>query len=272
MGTAMKTTFATWLAALSSPLWAGWDAIGPFGGSAAVVQVDGHHRGTVFAATSNAQIFRSDDDGDSWRSIPFPAQLRATLHAFVVDPQNAGVQLAGLSSDTPEYSGIFRSADGGLTWKRISEGDLQAVWSIAIWPLDSRVLAAGTQDGAFVSRDAGENWSRATLPGLGPKPVVSLAFDPTDSKILYAGTPHLPWKTLDGGVTWNSIHTGMLDDSDVFSIDVDPSHPLQSIRRHRVQRHLPEATMQRRNGLNSSALRVRRIEPTKSRRIRLGPT
>src|SRR3984957_17547893 len=233
----MKVNIAVCLATLSSPLWAGWDAIGPFGGSAAVVQVDSRHRGTVFAATSNAQIFRSDNGGDSWRPIPFPAQFRATLHAFVLDPQNvdsqnadpqnSGVYLAGLSSDTPEYSGIFRSADGGLTWKRISEGDLQAVWSIAIWPRDSRVLAAGTEDGVFVSRDAGENWSRVTLPGGGPKPVVSLAFDPADSKILYAGTPHLPWKTVDGGATWNSIHTGMLDDSAVFSIHVDAGHTLK---------------------------------------------
>ena len=227
-GRAMRANFAVCLATLSSPLWAGWDALGPFGGSAAVVQVDSHHPGTVFAATSNAQIFRSDDDGDSWRAIPFPAQLRATLHAFVVDPQSPGTYLAGLSSDTPEYSGIFRSADGGLTWKQTSEGDLQAVWAIAIWPGDSRVMAAGTQDGVFVSRDAGESWSRVRPSGnRGPKPVMSLAFDPTDSKILYAGTPHLPWKTLDGGATWNSIHTGMLDDSDVFSIHVDTRRPLR---------------------------------------------
>ncbi len=224
----MKATLAVCLATFSFPLWAGWDAIGPFGGSAAVIQVDGQHRGTVLAATSNAQLFRSDDDGDSWRAIPFPAQLRATLHAFVLDPQNRGVYFVGLSSDHSEYSGIFRTSDSGLTWKRVPEPSLKAVWSIAIWPRDSRVIAVGTQDGVFVSQDAGANWTRATpRENRGPKPVVSLAFDPTDSKILYAGTPHLPWKTVDGGATWNSIHTGMLDDSDVFSIHVDASRPLR---------------------------------------------
>jgi photosystem II stability/assembly factor-like uncharacterized protein len=224
----MRVNLLVWLVVFSPPIPAGWEAIGPFGGSAAVVQVDGHHRGTVLAATSNAQLFRSDDDGDSWRAIPFPAQLRATLHAFVVDPQHAGVYLVGLASDNPEYSGIFRSIDSGLTWKRISEAGRKAVWSIAIWPRDSRVLAAGTQDGVIVSRDAGESWTRVTPSGSrGPKPVVSLAFDSIDSKIFYAGTPHLPWKTVDSGATWNSIHTGMLDDSDVFSIHVDASHPLR---------------------------------------------
>ena len=224
----MRAKLAVLLAVFSFPLWAAWEAIGPFGGSAAVIQVDSQHRGVVLAATSNAQLFRSDDDGDSWRVLPFPAQLRATLHAFVLDPQSPGVYLAGLSSDTPEYSGIFRSADSGLTWKRIPNSDLQAVWSIAIWPRDSRVLAAGTQDGVFLSQDSGASWARVTpRESRGLKPVVSLAFDPSDSKILYAGTPHLPWKTVDGGATWNSIHTGMLDDSDVFSIHVDAGHPLK---------------------------------------------
>jgi photosystem II stability/assembly factor-like uncharacterized protein len=224
----MRVSLVVCVATLSSPLWAAWDAIGPFGGSAAVIHVDRHHRGTVLAATSNAQLFRSEDDGDSWRAIPFPAQLRATLHAFVLDPQNPGVYLVGLSSDIPEYSGILRSADSGLTWQRIPEADLKAVWSIAIWPRDSRVLAAGTEDGVFLTRNAGETWTRASpRENRGLRPVVSLAFDPTDSKVLYAGTPHLPWKTVDGGASWNSIHTGMLDDSDVFSIQVDASQPVR---------------------------------------------
>ncbi len=224
----MKINLVVFAVALSSPLWGGWDAIGPFGGSAAVVQVDGLHRGAVVAATSNGQIYRSENDGDSWRAIPFPPQFRATLHALVLDPKDPGVYLVGLSSDIPEYSGILRTQDSGLTWKRLPAPDLTAVWSIAVWPRDSRVLAAGTQDGVFLTRDAGETWTRITpLGNRSLRPVVSLAFDPTDSKIIYAGTPHLPWKTTDGGLTWNSIHTGMLDDSDVFSIHVDASQPLR---------------------------------------------
>jgi photosystem II stability/assembly factor-like uncharacterized protein len=200
----------------------GWEFLGPFGGSAAIVQVDGHHSGTLLAATSNAQIFRSEDSGESWKALPFPGQLRATLHALAIDQRNPGVYFVGMSSELPQYSGILRTSDNGLTWKRIPAPGLIAVWSIAICPQDSRVIAAGGENGLWLTRDGGESWERATpWDDSELTPVVALTFDPWDSKILYAGTPHLAWKTADGGTTWQSIHEGMLDDSDIFSILVD---------------------------------------------------
>jgi photosystem II stability/assembly factor-like uncharacterized protein len=84
------------------------------------------------------------------------------------------------------------------------------------------VIAAGAQDGVFLTRDGGENWTRLSSPRAAwPRPVVSLAFDPADSNTLYAGTPHLAWKTTDCGATWHRLRRGMEEDSDVFSIEVD---------------------------------------------------
>jgi photosystem II stability/assembly factor-like uncharacterized protein len=218
----MRSHLLVCLAAAASAAGAAWEPLGPFGGSAAIVLVDCHHRDTLLAATSNAQIFRSEDGGGSWKPLPFPAQFHATLHAFALDRQNPGVYFAGLSSESPEYSGIMRSSDNGLTWKRIGEPELRAVWSIAMWQQDSKVMAAGTEDGVFLTRDGGATWALATPADAGDlKPVVSLALDPWDSKILYAGTPHLAWKSTDGGSTWQSIHQGMSNDSDVFAILVD---------------------------------------------------
>jgi photosystem II stability/assembly factor-like uncharacterized protein len=210
------------LAALASAAGAGWQPLGPFGGSAAIVLVDRLDRDALLAATSNAQIFRSENAGDLWSPLPFPAEFRATLHAFAVDHQNPGVYLVGLSSDVPEYSGIMRTSDGGRTWARIPEPELRAVWSIAVWQGDSRVIAAGTEAGLFLTRDGGTIWTRITPRGNPElKPVVSVAFDPADSTILYAGTPHLAWMTVDGGEAWQSIREGMSDDSDVFTILID---------------------------------------------------
>jgi len=217
----MRTLILAWLTATYA-IGGAWDPLGPFGGSAAIVQVDTQHPGALLAATSNAQIFRSEDSGESWKALPFPGQLRATLHALAVDQRNPGVYLVGLSSQTPQYSGIMRTSDSGLTWKRVPVPGLIAVWSIAIWPQDSRVIAAGGENGLWLTHDGGETWERATpWHDAELTPIVALTFDPWDSRILYAGTPHLAWKTADGGTTWQSIHDGMLDDSDIFSILVD---------------------------------------------------
>jgi photosystem II stability/assembly factor-like uncharacterized protein len=197
--------------------------MGPFGGSAAVIQVDASHPGTVIAATNNGLLFRSKDHGDSWQPIAFPAQLRSNLHAFAVAP---GRYYAGVSSDISDLSGLYLSTDEGVTWQQLPGLKKKEVWSVAFWKADGNTIAAGTRDGIYLSSDAGNTWKHIS-PNDNTElaPVVSLAFDPKTSATIYAGTPHLPWKTTDGGANWHSIHDGMLDDSDVFSINVDAADP-----------------------------------------------
>ena len=190
-------------------------------GPVTLVQVDPHHEHTVLAATATAQLFRSRDEGDTWSPIPFPGSLRSNVHAMLIDRTTANEYLVAASSDELQYAGIFRTMDEGVTWEPLPGMERKQVWALASWAGDPRVIAAGAQDGVFLSRDGGENWTHLSSPRTrGPQPVVSLAFDPKDSKTLYAGTPHLAWKTADGGTTWHRLPTGMQDDSDVFSIDV----------------------------------------------------
>jgi photosystem II stability/assembly factor-like uncharacterized protein len=189
-----------------------------------VIQADPHHAGTVLAGTATAQLFRSRDGGDTWTPLPFPVALRANLHALLIDPGRPDVYLAAVSSETLHLAGVFRSLDDGQTWQQLPGLENRQVWALAYWSADARVIAAGAQDGVYLTRDAGENWTRLSAAGSdGPEPVVSLAFDPTDSQVLYAGTPHLAWRTADGGATWQRIPKGMIDDSDIFAINVDES-------------------------------------------------
>jgi photosystem II stability/assembly factor-like uncharacterized protein len=210
----------------SLPLFGGWHSVGPFGGAAAVVQVDPHHPDTVLAATNNGLLFRSSDAGVSWSTVPFPAQLHCVLHAFLVDPQHPDTYFAGVSGETPDISGLFETTDAGVTWNLLPGLAGKEVWSLAFSPENSRTLAAGIHGGILQSADGGANWKQISDPANREmEVVVSLAFDPVDSRILFAGTPHLPWKTINGGADWFPVHTGMLDDSDVFSLNVDRARP-----------------------------------------------
>ena len=211
---------------LGVPLIAAWQPLGPFGGAVAIVQVDPHHRDTVIAATNNALLFRSINAGDEWTALPFSAQLHGVLHAFVIDPNQPDTYLVGVSGDSFATTGLFRTTDAGATWTLIPGLAGKEVWSVAIWPQDSKVIVAGTHGGIYLTRDGGAEWKLVSdTANREMDVVVSLAFDPVDSNTIYAGTPHLPWKTSNGGVTWYSVHSGMLDDSDVFSINVDRTQP-----------------------------------------------
>ncbi len=159
-------------------------------------------------------------------NLPFPAQFAGVLHALEVDPKSTATWYAGVESEIGRVSGVYKTTDSGSTWTQLPGTVGIGVWSLALWPGDDAVVAAGTSTGVFMTRDAGAEWKKISADdNTELQPVVSLAFHPTDSKIIYAGTTHLPWKTTDGGASWRSIHTGMLDDSDVFSIVVDPKNP-----------------------------------------------
>lgn len=187
-----------------------------------VIQSDPHHRGTLLAGTATARLFRSRDQGDSWSRMPFPAESRSILHAIRIDPVRPNVYWVALSSEAPQFAGAFRSLDEGVTWERVRGLEQKQVWAFAFWKADTRVIAAGTEDGVYLTRDGGEDWKFLSVAGAArPSPVVSLAFDPADANILYAGTPHLVWKTVNGGSTWHPIPRGMQEDSDIFSLAVD---------------------------------------------------
>ena len=214
------------LTACSAVLSGSWLATGPFGGDADIVRAIPGAKGHVIAAARNGLVFSSTNGGASWTNVPFPAQFAGVLHALEVDPKSTSTWYAGVESEIGRVSGVYKTTDGGGSWTQLPGTVGIGVWSLALWPGDDAVIAAGTSSGVYLTRDAGANWKKISAQDNSElQPVVSLAFHPVDSKILYAGTTHLPWKTVDGGATWQSIHTGMLDDSDVFSIVVDAKHP-----------------------------------------------
>ncbi|MEP6717262.1 MAG: hypothetical protein ABJC09_16945, partial [Terriglobia bacterium] len=205
---------------------AAWRASGPYGGDAELVRVVAGVPGRVIAGTRNGLIFLSDNGGAAWRNLGFPAQFSGVLHALEVDPRSPGTWFVGIGGENSWVNGVYKTCDSGQSWSLLPATKGLSVWSLALWPENPDVIAAGTGTGVFLSRNAGEKWARISPEGnTDLKPVVSLAFHPADSRILYAGTTHLPWRTTDGGANWESIHEGMIDDSDVFSIQVDPFNP-----------------------------------------------
>lgn len=205
----------------------GWRSTGPYGASVEkVVFVDRGGGRELLAVTSNAFLYRTQDGGDHWSLIRFPAQHVALAHALAVDPHRAGSFVVGVSSQNSALAGLYATQDDGLTWTHVLRD--VAVFSAAYAASNPNLIAAGTKTGVMLSEDRGATWRRISpLENKELQPVMSLGFDPRNADVLYAGTPHLPWKTSDRGNSWTSIHHGMIDDSDILALIVNQKKPDQ---------------------------------------------
>ena len=202
-----------------------WVPVGPPGGNVRSLAADPRDPQRIYLGTADGILYRSDDGGLHWRRLSpgFPLR-RCSLDQIAVDRR--GVVFVGYWEVQEKGGGVARSSDGGRTFAVLKGIDGESVRALAVAPSDPQVIAAGTRTGVFLSRDAGQSWTRIT-PKRHPDllNVESLLFDPTDPQIIYVGTRHLGWKTLDGGAAWVPVHEGMIDDSDVMTLTVDRWNP-----------------------------------------------
>ena len=199
-----------------------WRATGPPGGDVRSLVVDPKDPDRFYLGTLDGQIYVSTDGAKSWRLLYNFNVPRLFIDHIVVDPRDARTIYAGAHRHK-EPGGLFKSTDGGRSWRQSPELKNEALHSLTQSELNPNLLIAGTFNGIFRSDDSGNTWSQLptySTPGL--VHVESLAIDPQNADIIYAGTWYLPYKTSDGGQTWTNIKNGIIDDSDIFAIDIDP--------------------------------------------------
>lgn len=186
-----------------------WVQVGPFQG---VYDIEAHPRiaATLFAATTGG-LYQSSDGGASWKHIRrngLPETYRAILVA--INPAAPSeLYVAFEDYDTGRYR-LFRSLDGGASWRPADAGPLQGqrVLALATDPRSSGLLYAGTYEGLYRSRDGGESWEKIGPPGTGPQgsaETTSLAVDPVRG-YLYAGTRRGVFRYHEAEDTWTQLH------------------------------------------------------------------
>jgi len=141
-----------------------------------------HGDGQRMYVMNSGGFYRSDDGGETWRSL---GDLGGDYHAAALDPSNPDVVYAGST-----HEGVFKTENGGLTWRQVNAGlTSPSINELALDPANLQTVYAATDNGAFVSVDGGEHWS-PIQEGLGPNPIVYfIAVDPNDRSRVYAVTP-----------------------------------------------------------------------------------
>lgn len=208
-----------------------WTATGPWGGDARSLVVAPDNPDLFYLGTSDGQIYQSTDGARTWRRLkPGLGQRSISIDDIVIDPRNAQTIYVGTwaVAHGNDDQGVFKSEDGGQSWKLLKDTKGKPILSLSLAHSDSNFLVVGTKSGAFRSTDAGQNFERITPADNSQiQNINSVAIDPQNTDTIYIGTHHLPWKTTDGGKTWKQLthKIGIIDDSDIMGICVSPVDP-----------------------------------------------
>ncbi|HEV8264955.1 MAG TPA: hypothetical protein VGQ06_08375 [Gemmatimonadales bacterium] len=215
-----------------------WRLIGPFRGGRTVGATGVPGQPNVFyIGVNNGGVWRTTDYGRSWTPI-FDAQATGSIGAIAVAPSDPNVIYVGSGEglQRPDLSvgdGIYKSTDGGQTWRHLGLQDGQQIPMIIVDPRDpNRVFAAvlghpygpNPERGIFRSTDGGATWDKVLYKDENTGGM-DLAFDPANPQTVLAvlwSARQAPWeagwvlsannglyKSTDGGTTWRQITTGL---------------------------------------------------------------
>jgi photosystem II stability/assembly factor-like uncharacterized protein len=199
--------------------------------------------GHPYGPNEERGIYRSTDGGRTFQKVLYKDENTGGSDV-AIDPANPDTVYAALwearqgpwenSSWGGNNGGIFKSTDGGATWRQLTQGFAGAVTqaSLAIAPSDPKriyaSIASGGGTGIYRSDDAGESWSRTTTDsrpaariGGGDLPVP--AVDPKNPDIVYSASV-VTWKSTDGGKTWTGFR-GAPGGDDYQRVWINPNNP-----------------------------------------------
>ena len=199
--------------------------------------------GNLWRSTPERGVYRSRNGGRDWERVLFIDEHTGAID-LAIDPSNPDVLYAamyqrqrrtwGFNGGGPG-SGVYKTADGGDTWRELSnglpEGDKGRI-GIALAPTNPQVLNAlvqhATESGGYRSEDGGESWEKVSDQNIRPMYYSHVFIDPTDENRVYtlATSSH---RSEDGGRTFTEIAERPTYDvgvhADQHSMWINPGNP-----------------------------------------------
>jgi photosystem II stability/assembly factor-like uncharacterized protein len=217
------------------------------------IRIDPKDPSTWYVATAFGGLWKTTNRGITFKPI-FDNGGSFTLCCVAIDPKDSKVIWLGTGENASQRSahfgdGIYKSVDGGETWKRMGLSESEHIGKILIDPRNSNVVYVGSQGplwsaggerGLYKTTDGGATWNRI-LHVSDDTGISDLAFDPKNPDVIYAtayqrrravgqmiggGPEGGIYKTTDGGKKWVKLSKGLpKDDVGRVAVAVDPRKP-----------------------------------------------
>ncbi|MGC8551186.1 MAG: WD40/YVTN/BNR-like repeat-containing protein, partial [Acidobacteriaceae bacterium] len=189
-----------------------WRCVGPFiGGRVVTVAGVPGHAGLFYAGTVGGGVWKSINNGISWKNITDGKMggSSASIGAIAVAPSKPSVIYAGtgeddIRNDMIPGDGMYKSTDGGKTWKYTGLRDTHSFSKILVDPKNPDVVYAasmghvfvpGPHRGIYKSTDGGKTWKNILFVD-DKTGAIDLTMDPNQPEVLYAAmwqAQRMPW-------------------------------------------------------------------------------
>ncbi|MEP0356833.1 glycosyl hydrolase [Paraglaciecola sp.] len=213
--------------------------IGPayMSGRIADIAIDQNNPSTWFTAVGSGGVWKTTNAGNTWTPI-FDKQDVYSIGDVTIAPSNSNIIWVGTGENNGGRhisfgDGVYKSVDGGQTWKNMGLEKSEHISDIIIHPTNPDIVwvsaqgplwTGGGERGLYKTTDGGDTWKQVLTPADKWTGVTSLLIDPRNPDKLYAAT----WarqRTIavyvgtnegagihtsdDGGETWTELKTGL---------------------------------------------------------------
>ncbi len=232
-----------------------WRSIGPAmtSGRIADFAVNPYNPKEYYAAVASGHVWKTQNAGISWKPV-FDNYGSYSIGVVSMDPSNHNVVWVGTGENNHQRAlgygnGVFKSMDGGKSFKNMGLKESRQVGGIVIDPRCSDVVfvaaegsvwGPGGDRGLYKTTDGGENWIKV-IDISENTGINNVVMDPARPDIMYAtaeqrrrhvhtkiggGPESAVYKSTDGGETWRKIMKGLPKvHIGGMGIDISPANP-----------------------------------------------
>jgi photosystem II stability/assembly factor-like uncharacterized protein len=190
----------------------------------------------VFVGAASGGVWKTTNNGTTWEPV-FDKEGVSTIGDIAIAPSDPSIVWVGTGEPNNRQSsswgdGVYRSLDGGKTWKKMGLEATHHIGRIVIHPKNPDVVyvaalghlwGANAERGVYKTSDGGKTWAQV-LKINDDTGVSDIAMDPESPETLYAAayerrrTPYgfngggpdsAIYKTTDGGASWKKLTKGL---------------------------------------------------------------
>ena len=228
--------------------------VGPIGNRVTTVAGIPNDPMTYYVGAASGGVWKTIDGGLNWSPI-FDNQEVHSIGAISVAPSDpmtiyVGTGESSIRSNVSIGNGVYKSEDGGETWKHLGLENTGRISRIIIHPKNRDLIYVGSlghayspqkERGVFMSEDGGDSWKHVLFIDSNTG-ISDMVMDPDNSRILFAGAWQLDLKTwrrisggpgsgifksVDGGINWTKLKGNGLPKKDVgkIALAMTPADP-----------------------------------------------